>query len=113
MIVSFAEQDVSITAATATEELSPGFSLSAAEERAFRLIGGWLDESARRSLAGESVSAELTAHFRAWLDDPRDRQAKARALDLIMDMCCDKPRDPGDPITIPPNDNFYTIFNIH
>ncbi len=98
MTITITGHDVSTTAAAVTGKLSPGFFVSDAEERALRLIGGWLDEAARRSMEGEVVSAELSANFYAWLDDPRDRRAKGRALDIIMEGCMDDPN---------------TIFNIH
>ncbi len=48
-----------------------------------------MDESSRRAMAGEQVTEESTAHFYSWLDDPRDRRAKERALDIIMEGCSD------------------------
>ncbi len=80
---------VSTAAPAATEELSPYFLVSNAEERSLRLIGGWLDESMRRAVAGETVSDELKANFYAWLHDPHDRRAKGWALDTIMEGCMD------------------------
>ncbi len=120
MAITLLERNVSTTATAATGELSPGFFVSDADERALRLIGGWLDESSRRAVAGETVSAELTAHFYAWLDDPRERRAKERALDIIMEGCLDDSLhddslhdDLSDDIHDDIHDDMYTIFNIH
>jgi hypothetical protein len=110
--ITFTGYDVSTTSTEATGKLLPGFFVSAPEERALRLIGGWLDESSRRAKAGETVSAELAAHFYTWLDDPRDRRAKQRALDIIMEGCLDGGID-DDCHDCHLDDDTHTIFIIH
>ncbi len=71
-------------------------------------------------MAGETLSAELLAHFYAWLDDPCERLAKGRALDIIMEGCLDRGLfddnlydDLHDELHDELHDDLHTIFNIH
>lgn len=68
----------------ATESL-PGYLYSPSVEQAQTIIRNYFEEEARLAVAREEIPARLSTDFYAWLDDPRGRREKERALDRLME----------------------------
>ena len=67
-------------------EVQLEFSKKSAEERAFILIRGFFDAADRKWDEGEVIPDNVSASFHAWFNDPRNRQAKMRALKRVIEI---------------------------
>ncbi len=77
--------EANMNANAAIDALLSAFSRKSAEERALILIREYFDAVERMWSEGDAGADRLTADFHAWYDDPRDRAAKDRAMDRLIE----------------------------